>query len=205
MIAEMPVWWPNNISVGMLFFLLGVVGAAITVYFGEWEKLRGKSALMLEIEDEIAAKRKIAEIIKDPREVELREKWEGLIARDQNRLDKERQFVRMQGTVLYLIIGGVFAAILANTVLEAVAFGAGWTGLIGIFGIKKDSETRRKIRDQKDEESLERLSTIQDELTVKLREAYKKGRSDGAEEVVDKLAEVENITVGELIDKLRKV
>lgn len=205
MIAEMPVWWPNNISVGMLFFLLGVVGAAITVYFGEWEKLIGKSALMLEIEDEIEAKRKIAKIIEDPREVELREKWEGLIAQDQNRLDKERQFVRMQGTVLYLIIGGVFAAILANTVLEAVAFGAGWTGLIGVFGIKKDSETRRKIRDQKDEESLEKLSTIQDELTVKIRDAYKKGRSDGAEEVVDKLAQVENITVGELIDKLRKV
>lgn len=205
MIAEMPVWWPSNISVGMLFFLLGVVGAAITVYFGEWEKLIGKSALMLEIEDEIEAKRKIAEIIKDPREVELREKWEGLIARDQNRLDKERQFVRIQGTVLYLIIGGVFAAILANTVLEAVAFGAGWTGLIGIFGIKKDSEERRKIRDQKDEESLERLSKLQDELTVKIREAYKKGRSDGAEEVVDKLARVENVTVVELIDKLRKV
>jgi hypothetical protein len=205
MIAEMPVWWPSNISVGMLFFLLGVVGAAITVYFGEWEKLIGKSALMLEIDDEIEAKRKIAEIIKDPREVELREKWEGLIARDQNRLDKERQFVRIQGTVLYLIIGGVFAAILANTVLEAVAFGAGWTGLIGVFGIKKDSEERRKIRDQKDEESLERLSKLQDELTVKIREAYKKGRSDGAEEVVDKLARVENVTVVELIDKLRKV
>jgi hypothetical protein len=205
MIVDMPIWWPTDSSIGILFFVLGVVGAAITVYFGEWEKLIGKSALMLEIEGEIESKKKIAETIENPKEVEIREKWENMIARDQKRLDTERKFIRIQGIILYLIIGGVFATILANNMVEAVAFGAGWTGLIGVFGIKKDNEERKKVRDKKDEDDLENLSKILADLAEKVREAYKKGRYDGAEEVVDKLAKVDNKPVAEIIEKLRRM
>ena len=194
--VAMPVWWPNDISMGVLFALLGVVGAAIMVYLGEWDKLVAKSARILEIEDQIASNRKIANEIKDPREVETRGKWEDIINRDENRLDTERRFVRNLGIILYLFIGGVIAAVLANSMVEAIAFGAGWTGFIGIFGIKKDSEERRKLRDKEDDEELKYIDEI---LTKKTSDAYYKGYSDAVEEITEK----QNIPVEEIITKIK--
>ena len=195
-IAAMPIWWPNDIFMGVFFGLLGVCGAAILVYLGEWEKLIGKSARMLEIEGVIASKRKIANKIEDPEEVEKRKKWEVMINEDEYRLDRERKSVRTQGIILYLFIGGVIAAILANSMVEAVAFGAGWTGFIGIFGIKKDSEERRKLRDKEDDEELKYIDEI---LTKKTSDAYYKGYSDAVEEITEK----QNMTVEEIIKKIK--
>jgi hypothetical protein len=197
---DMPIWWPTNILLGIFFFVLGVVGASIMVYLGEWERLLGKSARILEIEAEIASKRSIADQIKDPDEAEKRRKWEEMINEDEDRLDRERRTVRSQGVILYLFIGGILAAILANSLVEAVAFGAGWTGFLGMFGIKKDSEERRKYRNEEDDKALENFKT----LAEKTQNAYNKGRSDGAEEIVDKIARIENITVAELLEKLSR-
>ncbi|MCD4807689.1 MAG: hypothetical protein K8R13_09010 [Methanococcoides sp.] len=55
-VADMPGWWPH-ISIGIFFWVLGVAGAAIMVYLSEWEKLMGKSARILELEEEIRSKR----------------------------------------------------------------------------------------------------------------------------------------------------
>ena len=195
-IAAMPIWWPNDIFMGVFFGLLGVCGAAILVYLSEWEKLIGKSARMLEIEGVIASKRKIANKIEDPEEAEKRKKWEVMINEDEYRLDRERKSVRTQGIILYLFIGGVIAAILANSMVEAVAFGAGWTGFIGIFGIKKDSEERRKLRDKEDDEELKYIDEI---LTKKTSDAYYKGYSDAVEEITEK----QNMTVEEIIKKIK--
>lgn len=194
--VAMPVWWPNDISIGVLFAFLGVAGAAIMVYLGEWDKLIAKSARILEIEDRIASNRKIANEIKDPGEVETRRKWEDIINRDENRLDTERRFVRNLGIILYLFIGGVIAAILANSMVEAIAFGAGWTSFIGIFGIKKDSEERRKLRDKEDNEELKYIDEI---LTEKTSDAYYKGYSDAVEEIMEK----QNTPVEEIITKIK--
>lgn len=194
--VAMPVWWPDNILMGVLFALLGVVGAAIMVYLGEWEKLLGKSARILEIENQIASNRKIANEIKDPREVDTRRKWEDIITRYENRLDTERRFIRNLGITLYLLIGGVIAAVLANSMVEAIAFGAGWTGFIGIFGIKKDSEERRKVRDKEDDEELKYMDEI---LTKKTSNAYYKGYSDAVEEITEK----QNMTVEDIIKKIK--
>ena len=151
---------------------------------------------MLEIEGEIASKRKIAKKIEDPEEVEKRKKWEVMINENEDRLDRERKSVRTQGIILYLFIGGVIAAILANSMVEAVAFGAGWTGFIGIFGIKKDSEERRKLRDKEDDEELKYIDEI---LTKKTSDAYYKGYSDAVEEITEK----QNMTVEEIIKKIK--
>lgn len=200
-VMGMPIWWPQDILFGLFLFLLGVVGASIMVYLGEWERLLGKSARILEIEAEIAAKRSIADQIKDPAEAEQRRAWEAMINEDEDRLDRERRMVRTQGVILYLFIGGVLAALLANSLLEAVAFGAGWTGFLGMFGIKKDSEERRRLRNEEDDKELEEFNKT---LAEKTQEAYNKGRSHGAEEILEKIAQIENITVAELLDKLSK-
>ena len=195
-IAAVPVWWPGDIYLGIFFLFLGVVGAAIMVYLGDWEKLLGKSARILEIEGEIASKRKIADEIKDPNEAETRKKWEDMINADEDRFDRERNFVRTYGIILYLFIGGVVAAILANSMVEAVAFGAGWTGLIGMFGIKKDADERRKIRDERDKKDLEEFEKTLAEMTP---DAYYSGYSDA----IIKIAEIENTTVEEILKKLK--
>ena len=197
--VAMPVWWPNDISMGVLFALLGVVGAAIMVYLGEWDRLLGKSARILEIENQIASNRKIANEIKDPGEVEKRKQWEDMINVDEDRLDGERKSVRTQGVILYLFIGGVMAAILANGVVEAVAFGAGWTGFIGMFGIKKDSDERKKRRDKMEDEDLKDFETRPEVI----QGLYDKGFSAGSEEIVEKIAKIENTTVGEIIKKFK--
>ncbi|RZN42801.1 MAG: hypothetical protein EFT35_01665 [Methanophagales archaeon ANME-1-THS] len=188
-VMGMPTWWPQDILVGFFLFVLGVVGASIMVYLGEWERLLGKSARILEIEAEIASKRRIADQLKDPAEAEQRQTWEAMINEDEDRLDRERRMVRSQGLILYLVIGGVLAAILANSLLEAVAFGAGWTGLLGMFGIKKDSEERRRLRNEADDKELEEFNKT---LAEKTQEAYNTGRSHGAEEIIEQLARIEH-------------
>ena len=194
-IVAMPVWWPDNIYLGIFFFFLGVFGAAILVYLGDWEKSLGKSARILKIEGEIASKRKIADEIKDPEKTETRKQWEDMINADEDRFDRERNFVRTYGIILYLCIGGVMAAILANSMVEAVAFGAGWTGFIGMFGIKKDADERRKIRDEIDEKDFEEFEKT---LAEKTPDAYYSGYSDA----IIKIAEIENTTVEEILKKL---
>lgn len=170
-IGTMPVWWPDDIGVGILFCLLGVCGAAIMVFIGEWDKLMGKSARIVELEDEIRKKREIADKLKEDKTGD-RKDWEQMINAGEDRLDRERWRNLSMGIILYLFIGGVIAAILANGMIEAVAFGAGWTGFLGIFGLKKDSEKRAATREEE--------SRKQDEdFTKELGEMYYDGYRDG--------------------------
>ncbi len=183
-VSTMPMWWPDNIIVGILFLILGICGAAVMVYIGEWDKLMGKSARIIEIENEIDVKREIANKITDPKDVDARKKFEDMINEDEDRLDRERKDIRTKGMVLYLLIGGVVAAILANSMVEAVGFGAGWTGLIGVFGIKKDNELQKESRNT---ETLSMEEKYENAIK-KIEDAYYRGLSDA----VEKIAKAEN-------------
>ncbi|MCD4807690.1 MAG: hypothetical protein K8R13_09015 [Methanococcoides sp.] len=66
-----------------------------------------------------------------------------MIDLEESRLCAEKRYTKNLGIILYLFIGGVIASVLANGMLEAVAVGAGWTGFLGIFAIKKNSDERR--------------------------------------------------------------
>lgn len=193
-IAAMPIWWQDDISMGIFLFLLGVTGAAIMVYLGELEKLTGKSSRIIEIEEEIKEKRKIASKLGEDKTND-REKWEKMINDDENILDRERRNITNQGIILYIFIGGMIAAVLADSMVEAVGFGAGWTGFIGMFGIKKDSDERRKKRDEIDE-------TDKKDIEKQIVDAFDKGRLDGAQKIVEELAKIENTTVETITKKL---
>lgn len=149
-----PLWWPNY-SIGILFGVLGLVGAAITVYFGGWEKLMGKSVRLLECEEEINSKKRIAEKLNEENDCDKRKVWEEIIDMEERRLSEERIFTRNLGVLLFILIGGVLASIIANTMLQAIIVGAGWIGVIGTYGLKKDNDMRREIRNKKDDELLE--------------------------------------------------
>ncbi len=191
-IAAMPIWWQDDMSMGIFLFLLGVTGAAIMVYLGELEKLTGKSSRIIEIEEEIKEKRKIATKLGEDK-TDDRNKWEKMINEDEIILDRERRNITNQGIILYLFIGGMIAAVLADSMVEAVGFGAGWTGFIGMFGIKKDSDERRKKRDEIDDKDLKDVET-------KIQKAYDAGRFDGANNIVEKIAKIKNKKVEEIID-----
>lgn len=187
-VSSMPVWWPDNSLVGILFFILGICGAAIMVYIGEWDKLMAKSARIIEIENEIEKKREISDKITDSKEVDTRKKYEDMINEDEDRMDRERRDTRITGIILFMFIGGVLAAILANSMVEAVGFGAGWTGLIGIFGIKKDNELRKESRDTETQNLIENSERVFKEKT---EGAYIQGFTDAIERIAK--AEKKNI------------
>ena len=193
-IAAMPIWWPNDILIGIFFFSLGIGGAMIMVYLGDWEKLRGKSVRIIEIEEDIKEKRKRANKLND-NNTDYRETWE-LINKDQNRLDRERKFNITIGITLYLLIGGIVATILADSTIEAVAFGAGWTGLIGVFGLKKDSEGRAKVRE---EETTKQEEDFREISRKNIDGAYYQGYSDA----IERIAKIENESVEEIIEKFK--
>lgn len=194
-VSSMPVWWPDDVIFGILLGILGICGAAIMVYIGEWDKLMGKSARIVEIENEIEMKRKIANKITDPKEVDIRKKFEDMINEDEDRLDRERKEIITRGLLLYLFIGGVVAAILADSMIEAVGFGAGWTGLIGVFGIKKDSELKEKSRITEMLDMEENMKAIITKTTKTTEEAYYRGLSDA----VERIAKAENKNAEEIL------
>lgn len=192
--ATMPIWWPNDILIGIFFFFLGIGGAMIMVYLGDWEKLMWKSVRIIEIEEDIKEKRKIANKLKED-ETRYGETWK-LIHLDQDRLDKERKFNIIIRIILYLFIGGLVATILANSTIEAVVFGAGWTGLIGVFGIKKDSEERAKVRE---EESTKQEEDFREISRKNIDGAYYRGYSDA----IERISESQDISVENIIEKFK--
>lgn len=193
-IATMPIWWPNDIIIGIFFFFLGIGGAMIMVYLGDWEKLMWKGVRIIEIEEDIKEKRKLANKLKED-ETRYKETWE-LIHMDQDRLDKERKFNITLRMILYLLIGGVVATILANSTIEAVVFGAGWTGLIGVFGIKKDSEKRAKVRE---EETTKQEEDFREISRKNIDGAYYRGYSDA----VERIAKIQHISVEKIIEDFK--
>jgi hypothetical protein len=40
---------------------------------------------------------------------------------------------------LYVLLGGFFAAVLANDLFQSILIGASWTSYIGTLGLKRDS------------------------------------------------------------------
>ncbi|WP_406661295.1 hypothetical protein V7O66_01895 [Methanolobus sp. ZRKC3] len=200
---EMPMWWPENVSVGYFFFILGLAGAAIMVYLGSWDKLLGNSARILELEKEIKSFRKELKEEADDSQKEFIREW---INSQRKQLNREKTFSQIAGIIIYLFVGGVVATILADNLLEAITFGAGWTGLIGIFGIKADAEKRRNEVDMEDARNADiiegKIGKAQDKIKMdisnkievaqanikkeygeKITDAYLEGYADGIEAV----------------------
>ncbi len=192
--TNMPVWWPDNPILGLLFAILGLVGAAIMIYIGEWDRLMGKSARINEIEIEIAEKRKLASKITEPKNVNIREKYEKMINEDEDRLDREKRYINKQGIILYLLVGGILAAVFANGIVAAVTIGASWTAIIGMFGIKKDVE----LRDKKIAEGIENTEDKIENFTKNIEEVYYHGFSDA----VEKIAKARNKTPEDILNIL---
>jgi hypothetical protein len=65
--------------------------------------------------------------------------------RDDLLTERRRQFA-MAG-FLYVVLGACFAALLAKDLLQAIVFGASWTGLVGTLGLRQDYAERKEVKD----------------------------------------------------------
>jgi hypothetical protein len=81
--------------------------------------------------------------------------------RDDTRSERWRQYT--VAMVMYAFLGAFFAAMLAKDLLQALAIGAGWTGVIGSLGLKSDFSARKAAKD----DALTEVSSHLEEQTKK--------------------------------------
>jgi hypothetical protein len=144
---------------GLAYFLLGFVGAAVTLYFfaGGLLPSMGRGQLtVLETERaqwERRRDRKLDAVEKTPSGAEgTKQKWlyersAAQVTALDARIDRERGALLKVGVPLYLFLGGFFAAMFATNLIQAALIGFGWTAVVERFGLKREQETRKDSRD----------------------------------------------------------
>lgn len=154
-------WFPGDPVSGLIFFILGVVGAAVIVFLSLGTSLPGIntrvsiSNLEVEIDSDKKERDQLWNEWKNTKDNSLQKQLELLESRityNQNRLDSEKKYLERASIALYLPIGGAFATLLAADFIQALAIGAGWTGLIAMIGIKREEgvATKEKERESSD-------------------------------------------------------
>ncbi|MGD2092528.1 MAG: hypothetical protein PVH61_40555 [Candidatus Aminicenantes bacterium] len=144
--GETPDW-----STGILYAIMGFVGALVTVFGligGAVPGTGGFTRIKANLQRLEEREKKVDELINDPqKDPEFLEKVEKATnnLRDDLRVDRRNQF--MLASVLYAFLGAFFAALLAKDIIQAMVIGAGWTGLIGALGLKRDYRERKQMKD----------------------------------------------------------
>jgi hypothetical protein len=80
--------------------------------------------------------------------------------RDDLRAERWRQWGI--AIVLYAVLGAFFAALLAKDMLQALVMGAGWTGMLGSLGLKRDYAERKDLKDTALEKTLARAEKAEE-------------------------------------------
>ncbi|MFH1382743.1 MAG: hypothetical protein ABIH70_07620 [Chloroflexota bacterium] len=226
-------------------FGLGMVGALVTVYLSKDEIIPEFRAIFdtSEIEkgcSELLEKNKKtrkeiddaqAKLLKNPSpdEKESLNTYIGTsqeeLREDTKRLQKlENEMMWSQiwrkgvGILVYIVLGGVFGALLADwvkiegttgalpRVLVAVVVGAGWTGYLSAIGLKSLSKkTDEAIQNnQKDaSQTIAELKKAVEELAKKITEQSAKPAAAAGRGTVAQ-PEVEPITISQLVENFRK-
>lgn len=78
--------------------------------------------------------------------------------RDDVRSERRYQFAL--GAAIYLLLGAAFAALIAKDLLQALVIGAGWTGVLGSLGLKRDFAEREQVKDQAIQKSAATARTV---------------------------------------------
>jgi hypothetical protein len=149
---------PPDWGKGILFALLGLVGALVTIFTligGAVPGTAGQAQIDADTERLERLSRRLEELINtanlNPEAIAAVESTVNSL-RDDLRAEKWRQFIIATG--FYAILGAFFATFLAHDILQAIGIGAGWTSAIGTLGIKKDYAERKSMKDEMLEECL---------------------------------------------------
>ena len=148
-VANIATWFTQgDYAKGAILALFGVFGAlfvAFTLVGGTIPGTAGKAQLDKDREllDRLTSKLEEALAAGTAGAAELRAAVNDL--RDDYNRERGAQFAL--GAVLYVLLGAFVATLLAQDILQALAFGAGWTGLVGSLGLKADFEERKAEKD----------------------------------------------------------
>jgi hypothetical protein len=194
-----PGGFAANWTTGLGHFVLGVVGALITVYLflGEFlPSMGGKTLYELtrqELDDQ--KKRRDAAVIDREKlgqalsgrdklpadeaaaiDVRLRAS-EGLllgfdrhIRRLEREAGRERWRLFLLGFPMYVVLGGFFATAFALNTIQAVLIGFGWTAVADRIGMQKELAVKKQLTS----EQINRVETASLEELKKLRESNQK-------------------------------
>jgi len=164
---------PPNWGQGVLYTVLGLVGALVTLFGligGVVPGTAGSARIEAGMKRVEEREKILDELIRS--EESDSEKIEAIeIAtnnlRDDLSADRQRQFTL--AALLYAVLGAFFAALLARDLLQALVIGAGWTAYLGVLGLKKDYSERKSVKDEAIQKLLDALSQ-RDEAIRKLLE-----------------------------------
>jgi hypothetical protein len=156
----------DNWTEGLLLFGLGFVGALVTSFFllgGFLPSMGGKVDYELrktELDAEKARRDSnlslLDEYTKGKTELsaerveaghQLSEHRDGIVARMEADLSRERWRLIAVGFPLYVLLGGFFATAFATNRLQALLIGFGWTAIADRFGLTKENEQRKTEKD----------------------------------------------------------
>jgi hypothetical protein len=153
---------PQRIDLGIMFAIFGLVGALCTIFFAVGSSLPAVAG-QNKIDSDAATLEEMSQNLKGLVANPLATTPETITAvqkavnshRDDLRSERWRQF--FVGSVLYGILGAAVATMLAQTILQALIIGAGWTGFVGSLGVKYDYAKRKAIKDEVIKDLLEAL------------------------------------------------
>jgi len=172
--------WATNGSIdwgqGGLFLGLGFIGALVTVFTligGAVPGTEGKVKIDQGEETLAIFTNQLTKLVqaeqKNPEAIKAVEQATNELRDDLN-AEKWRQFGL--GALIYLLLGAFFASMLAQNLIEALAIGAGWTGVIGTLGLKLDYKKRKEAKDDAIDKLLEKMQAaepIQEQIQQQVR------------------------------------
>jgi len=160
-------------STGGLLALFGVAGALFTVFTlvgGVVPGTAGQAQIEADTKRLEDWTQQLEKLIRDSeREAAKIEATNNAVSALRTALTRERWRQFLLAAVLYIALGGFVATTLAEDLLQAAAIGAGWTGIVGSLGLKRDYSKRGGTKD----EAIEALQAQLSEL-AKTRSSVKK-------------------------------
>jgi hypothetical protein len=139
------------LGTGLLFALMGLVGALFTTFTligGAVPGTAGQAGIEADTARLERMTKRLEELIGSTKLNAAAVKSLGeVVDRLRDDLGRERWRQFAIGAVLYAVLGAFFGAMLGQDILTALAIGAGWTGLVGSLGLKRDYAQRKSEKD----------------------------------------------------------
>lgn len=155
---------PDDWSTGLLYALLGVVGAMTTIFGfigGAIPGTAGKAKIDKQQAELDKCMERLDALINSPNiDADAINAVQNIASnlRDYIRSEQWKQF--RVAMILYAFLGAMFATILADSYLQALIIGAGWTAVIGTLGLKKDYQERKDEKDELNKKLINQLERV---------------------------------------------
>jgi hypothetical protein len=155
---------PPNWTLGLLYAFLGLVGALVAIFALIGGSVPGTAGAAIIEADTIRLKNnsdRLDTLIQSEKCDSECIKALGTVVndlRDDINAEKWHQF--KYAVPIYLILGAFFATLLALTLLQAILIGFGWTGVIGVLGLKSDYQYRKSLKDAQMDDQKKKIEDL---------------------------------------------